>query len=120
GTRQLDRKLSGDEGEHGERATRRDHQPETRGNGSAVEDAHRNGRQPRKPAAAPVGHGDSAISGSGYVGDALRTGLSVSEQRGQPGTPQYGEQSGATAGQRGGAPWDDAEWIPGADGKARR
>jgi len=65
------------------------------------------------------GPSSSAISISGTVGDPNRQGLPLPKQPGEPGETKYGQSQGATTRQPGGA-WGDAEWLTGADGKARR
>jgi DNA (cytosine-5)-methyltransferase 1 len=55
----------------------------------------------------------------GHVGHSCGKGLPTPKQSGKSGQAEREQRQGATARQPGGA-WSDADWITGADGKARR
>ncbi len=76
-------------------------------------------RQRDRPESALSERSPSGTCGRGVVGYACGQGFPTSEQPGEPGEAKRNQRQGATARQSGGA-WSDAEWITGADGKARR
>lgn len=102
----------------GERGPRPGH-----GRDGAVADAPGRGRdrlqeQQGEPSA---GRGRPAAHGHGgdAVGDSNGAGLSFSQQPREPGPAERGEGPWPAAGQRGGAPWADAEWVLCRDGRVR-